>query len=115
LAVKRYDSTEMEGGGIARLTQAIAMVGYNKDLRIETGTVNQAPPSLEIELDDGIVLEADDVTIAQHITQYKLKINGVDATIDNALKVGDRVLLISDDETDQYFVIDRVVTYDVSE
>ena len=111
MANKKYFPGELEGDGFSKLTQVIAQVGYNREMRIEVGEVTKAPPSLEIVLNDGLTLEADDLTLAQHITNYTLKINGNDAVIDNALKVGERVILISDDDTDEYFVIDRAVTY----
>lgn len=109
MANKKYFPGELEGDGFSKLTQVIAQVGYNRDMRIEIGEVTMAPPSLEITLNDGLVLEVDDLILAQHITKYTLNINGSNAVIDNELKVGDRVILISDDDTDEYFVIDRAV------
>jgi len=109
MANKKYFPGELEGDGFSKLTQVIAQVGYNCELRVEVGEVTKASPSLEITLSDGLTLEADDLTLAQHITNYTLKINGNDAVIDNALKVGERVILISDDDTDEYFVMDRAV------
>ena len=109
MANKKYFPGELEGDGFSKLTQVIAQVGYNREMRIEVGEVTKAPTSLEITLNDGLVLEADDLILAKCITKYTLNINGNDAVIDNSLKVGERVILISDDDTDEYFVIDKVV------
>lgn len=39
----------------------------------------------------------------------------VQVTYDDELRLGDRVLIIADDETDEYYVIDRVVEYHAAE
>ena len=123
---KRFFPGELEGNGFSKLAQVMQQAGYNKDVTVEIGKVVSAAPNLQIKLQsDGLVLEKDDLTVAQHLTEYKVKINDITAningvaanitdfegTINNELKPGDKVFLISDDDTEEFFVIDRAVTF----
>lgn len=109
---KKFFPGELEGNGFSKLAQVVQQAGYNKDVTVEIGKVVNAAPNLQIKLQsDGLVLEKDDLTVAQHLTEYKILLNGSPATIDNKLKPGDKVILISDDDTEEFYVIDRAVTY----
>lgn len=153
--------------GFGRLTAAIKKAGYNRELFVESGIVVGEPPDLKIEVDGGIVLEADDLIVAQHLTKHsriitiepqeheypdpsyitfgsshvseamsaegmgphvhdvtQISLDNVQEdflarhvriTYDDELRLGDRVLIIADDETDEYYVIDRVVEYNATE
>ncbi|MGX9136159.1 DUF2577 family protein [Rummeliibacillus sp. JY-2-4R] len=84
---------------------------------IDFGTVQKAPPNLEIVCeDDGLVLEVDDLVVAQHLMAHErdVYIDGEKRLIhyDDVLKVGDRVLIVYDDETDDYCVIDVAKSYE---
>lgn len=114
---------KLESGtrGTARLFDAIKASGYNREMFIELGVVVSENPELQIEVDDNVVLDADDLVIAEHLTNHtrtvKIGNSSSETTIEftDELSLGDRVMVISDDDTDEYFVIDRVVEYDVSE
>lgn len=148
MADKRYMPDELEGKGASMLTQVIRQIGYNKDLNVEIGTVVSAAPDLKIKIErDQIVLEKDDLLVAEHLTRHKRIVtlshqekekrdlgdchaedyldtddlappytsyqhNYIELQFEDVLRKYDRVFLIADDDTQQYFVIDRVVSYD---
>lgn len=150
-----------------KMRDLLAKIGYNRELFVESGIVISEPPDLKIEVDGDIILEADDLIVAEHLAkhsrivtiepqvaeyeadsyitfgsshvseamsaeglgphvhdvtqitldnvQHDFLARHVRITYDDELKLGDRVLIIADDETDEYYVIDRVVEYDVTE
>lgn len=105
-----------EGSDMSQLVQRIRKIGYNKDIDIEYGTVTAPPPAIEVRLDsDEIPLDVGDLIITQWLTQHTrtATINGTPTTIvfDNALKAGDRVLVASMDDKQQYVILDKAVTY----
>ena len=84
---------------------------------IDFAEVTKAPPELEIKCeDDGLVLESDDLVIAQHLMAHEraIYIDGEKRLVqyDDLLKVGNRVLIVYDDYKDNYCVIDCVSSYD---
>lgn len=106
---------------IARLADEIRLTGYNREMFIEAGIVVSEAPDLRIEIDDDVILDAEDLVVAEHLTKHtrtiRLNSSSNTTTIEfvDELSLGDRVMIISDDDTDEYFVIDRVVEYDVAE
>lgn len=105
-----------EGSEMSQLLQRIRTIGYNKDIDIEYGTVTAPPPAIEVRLDsDEIPLDAGDLIIAEHLAEHTRQavINGTPTTITfkNGLKTGDRVLIASMDDKQQYVIIDKAVTY----
>lgn len=90
---------ELTGSAFSQLRLLMKQVGYNKDTNIELGTVVSAPPDIRIKLDnETFELEKDDVILA---SAY--------ATLGPL--VGDRVIVISAEEGQRYFVLDKAVTY----
>lgn len=148
MSANKYESSELEGSGASKLVQLIKQGGYNKDVNVEIGTVISAPPNLKIKIErDGIVLEKDDLTVAEHLTRHKrivtlshteleprdigdgkakdyldtddlippittYKHNYIELQFEDVLKVGNRVFVIVDDDSQEYYVIDRAVSYD---
>lgn len=109
---KRFFPGELEGNGFSKLAQVMQQAGYNKDVALDIGKVVAAPPNLRIKLQsDGLTLEKSDMIIAQHLTKYTMIINDVESTINNELKLGEKVIVISDDDTEQFYVLDRAVAY----
>ena len=109
---KRFFPGELEGNGFSKLAQVMQQAGYNKDVTLDIGKVTAAPPNLRIKLQsDGLTLEKEDVILAQHLTKYTLLISDVESTINNELKTGESVIVISDDDTEKFYVIDRAVAY----
>ncbi|MGN7387718.1 DUF2577 domain-containing protein [Sporosarcina sp. SAFN-015] len=61
-----------EGNVYSKLVQTIRDVGYSKPVNIEIATVVDAPPNLRIKLDqDGLILEKDDLIVAEHLTRHE--------------------------------------------
>lgn len=72
------------------------------------GTVTKASP-LQIQVSQKIVLTDAQLALTRNVTDYTVKINGSNATISNALKKGDKVVMMKQKGGQQYLVIDRVV------
>lgn len=121
---ERYFPGELEGNGFSKLAQVMKQAGYNKEISIDIGEVIAAPPNLKIKLkSDGLTLEKEDIILSQQLTEYEVtikeataEINNSPATItnfigkvDGSLKTGERVLIISDDDTAKFFALNRVV------
>ena len=87
----------IEGGPASRLVQLMRKHGYNRDTTIELATVVTPMPDLSLKLgSDGLVLERDDLIIAGIIETY-------------SLSAGDQVIVIGDDDSQFYYVIDKAV------
>lgn len=66
---------------LVRLTRTI---GHNSDTVVRLGTVTAEPPELEIKLDGQTdLLEADDVIVSEHLTNYKRHISLKKSTDDD--------------------------------
>lgn len=87
----------IEGSAASRLVQLMRKHGYNRDTTIELATVVTPMPDLSLKLgSDGLVLERDDLIIAGIIETY-------------SLSAGDQVIVIGDDDSQFYYVIDKAV------
>lgn len=127
-------SGKLEGNGAARFIQLMRQHGYNTDVEVAFGTVTSAPPTLKIRLDgDSFDLDADDLVVAERLTEHKrtvslkggevngdttgdprltsLTITDAELTIKSALKKNDRVIVLVTNDGQQYYVIDKAVTY----
>lgn len=102
----------------AKLYEQIKTFGYNRELFIEQGVVVSELPDLRIEVADDIILEKDELIVAEHLTRHtrRVRINDSTTTVNleymDQLALGDRVIILSDDDTDEYFVIDRAILYE---
>lgn len=111
------DAYQMEGDAGSQFVQMIRALGHNKDVDVELGTVVAAAPSIRVRLDGmSIDLEADDLVVAAHLTKHKRRIrinDGAEQVYEfmDELAVGDRVIVLTADEGQSYYVIDRAVTY----
>ncbi|KQC48535.1 hypothetical protein AP057_12735 [Geobacillus sp. Sah69] len=107
----------LEGNGAARLIQLMRHHGYNKDVDIELATITSAPPNIKVKIDNmNIELDRDDLIVARYLTKHKrqVKIDGgatVEIEYQDELKVGDRVIVVSANNGQLYFVIDKAVIY----
>ncbi|SDW22052.1 DUF2577 domain-containing protein [Paenibacillus sp. PDC88] len=127
----------IEGSGFAKLSGVIKTLGYNKDVDIELATVIAPLPNLRIQIDNmKIELEADDVIIAEHLTDIEREISfsipvsgsttsagspshshglgniaasSVKVTVKSPLKAGDRVIVASIKAGQSYVVLDKAV------
>ncbi len=88
--------TNIEGSGASKMVQLMRKHGFNKEVGIEVGTVTSSLPNVTIELTDGIELDQDDLVLTK--TVY-----------DAGLSVGDEVIVISDNDSQFYYVIDKAV------
>jgi hypothetical protein len=65
-------STRLEGSPESKFLQLIKKHGYNPYDKFELATVISAPPDLKIQIDNmPVVLEKDDVLVAEHLTRHK--------------------------------------------
>ncbi|NYV68955.1 DUF2577 domain-containing protein [Bacillus sp. Gen3] len=129
-----------EGDVYSKIGQMIRETGYSKPVNIELATVVEAPPNLRLKLDaDGLVLEKEDLIVAQSLTKHERKVSlksssiggattpagegphthgyeSIDIqdgvlTFEDELAVGDRVIVVCLDEDMIYVVLDRAVWY----
>lgn len=104
----------IEGGGISHFKAIIKDIGYNKDVDIEFATVLAPLPDILIKIDNmPIQLDADDVTVCEHLREHKreVTINSgevVEMVVKSPLKAGDRVAVATYADNQGYLVIDRV-------
>jgi hypothetical protein len=120
----------MDGSPATKLRGLIGRIGYNTDTLIEFGVVTSVSP-LRIRINGmKIDLEADDLVIAESLTDYtrKVTINGgsisgsvspsgaltsltvtdADMMVKGALQVGERVISAQINAGQTYVIIDRV-------
>lgn len=104
----------IEGAGRSKLRHVIRELGYNKDVDIEFATVLAPLPGISIKVDgQPFDLDADDVIVCEHLTKHKRKvaINGaapVEIEYEDALKAGDRVVVVSYGAGQNYVILDRI-------
>ncbi|PGS55096.1 DUF2577 domain-containing protein [Bacillus sp. AFS041924] len=107
----------LEGSGASRLVKLIQMHGKNDSISICLATITAAPPSIKLKVDgDKFELESDDFEVAEHLTKHtrQVKIAGgatQSLAFQDELKVGDRVIVLSYNNDQRYFVMDRIVSY----
>ncbi|MGC4378408.1 hypothetical protein WD019_16005 [Fictibacillus sp. Mic-4] len=85
----------IEGSAASRMIQLIRKHGYNRDITIEIGTVATTLPNLSINI-DGVTLDMDDLILSATAEERRLQ-------------PGDTVIVIGDDDTQFYYVIDKAV------
>lgn len=89
----------IEGSAPSKLVQMMRIYGENKDMSIDLGTVKSSPPNLKIQLDsDGLMLEKGDMILTQRV-------------VDESLQANDKVIVVGDNDTQFYYVIDKAVIY----
>lgn len=104
----------LEGNGASRILQMMRQVG-GSNIDITIASVTQAPPSLAIRLDgDPFDLTGDELIVAEHLTQYtrQASINGGpfnSLVVRSGLSVGDKVIVISAQDGQVYYVLDKAV------
>jgi hypothetical protein len=109
--------TRLEGNGAARIIQLMKSHGHNESVKVHFATITAAPPSIKLRIDgDKFELEADDFEVAEHLTKHtrQIKIDGgavQSLEFQDGLQVGDRVVVISANNDQRYYVIDKAVSY----
>lgn len=104
-----------EGSSAAKLVQFMREYGFNEEMSIEVGTIASISPiSIHLE-SDGLILDKDDLIIAEHLTNHKrsvsLMIGNIHVTeieFKTPLIIGDQVIVIGDNDTQFYYIFDRV-------
>lgn len=122
----------LEGNGAARLVQLMQKHGHNADVNVELATVLAPPPALKIRFNsDNLTLDADALIVAEHLTEHTRTVSisgGVvsgdvspsgtltsftlsDAfmTVKTPLKAGDQVSVLSANDGQLYYVLDKAV------
>ncbi|MGG2024211.1 DUF2577 domain-containing protein [Gottfriedia sp. S16(2024)] len=109
--------TRLEGNGASRFIQLMKQHGANDSVKVELATITAAPPSIKLRIDgDKFELEADDFEVAEHLTKHtrQIKIDGgalQTLEFQDGLKSGDRVVVVSANNDQRYYVIDKAVSY----
>lgn len=127
----------IEGEGRSKLRHVIRELGYNKDVDIEFATVLSPPPKIKLKV-DGLPFDLDeeDVIICEHLLEqtrtvtisggkisqdttldgdpshsHKITsflITDAEIKINQSLKAGDRVIVVSYGAGQNYIVLDRI-------
>jgi hypothetical protein len=88
---------KIEGSAASRMVQLMRKHGYNRDVSIELATVITPLPDISVKLSsDGLVLDKNDLIIAGIVATY-------------TLVAGDKLIVVGDDDSQFYFVIDKAV------
>jgi hypothetical protein len=88
---------KIEGSAASKMIQLMRKHGHNRDMSIELATVITPLPDLSVQLSsDGLVLEREDLVIAGIVATY-------------TLIAGDQLIVIGDDDSQFYYVIDKAV------
>lgn len=101
----------MTNSNIVQLIKQIAVeaVEAAKPCDYRTGVVTHTNP-LEIKISQTLTLDEDFLDLSRNVTNFETKINGQITTVENELKVGEKVLMIRKSGGQKYAVIDRVVS-----
>jgi hypothetical protein len=93
------------------IRELIANIAQNVEISVEViqGTVTKVNP-LKVTLvnDTKIVLTSTDLIIPQHLTSHEVSIDGSTVTVDNSLKKGEKVHLLSFNNGKKFYVLDKV-------
>lgn len=93
------------------IRELIANIAQNVEISVEViqGTITKVNP-LKVTLvnDTKIVLTSTDLIIPQHLTAHKVSIDGSMVTVDNSLKKGEKVHLLSFNNGKKFYVLDKV-------
>ncbi|WP_339274471.1 DUF2577 family protein [Paenibacillus sp. FSL W8-0426] len=103
----------IEGGPVSKLRDVIRLLGYNKDVDIEFGTVIAPLPDILVRLDDAnFELDSEDCVVCEHLREHdrEVTLGGQDTTITfkDALRVGDRVAVAVFGAGQGYMILDRI-------
>jgi hypothetical protein len=110
--------SRLEGNGASRFIQLMRTHGANDSIKVELATITAAPPQIKLKIDGmKFELEADDFEVSEYLTKHtrQVKINGgitQSLEFQDELVVGDRVVVISANNDQRYYVIDKAVSYD---
>lgn len=87
---------EVEGSAGSQFVQLMRKYGKNRDLTIDVATVKETSP-LVVQLDaDGLILDRADMILTATVASL-------------TLIPGEKVVVIGDDDTQLYFIIDKAV------
>ncbi|MFD2671030.1 DUF2577 family protein [Marinicrinis sediminis] len=107
---------ETSKSGASQLVQLIRSLGKNIDVRLELATVKSPPPQLSIQIDHlRFILDQEDLIVAEHLLEHRLELlyegstQSQFATVRTVLSPGDRVLVASHSNDQQYIILDKVV------
>ena len=92
---------------------AMGAVAASQPAKFVYGKVTRAKP-LEVAVNEKLTLPAHHLRLTQHLTEYrvlaKMGTGGYQyMTIDNKLRVGDKVVLLKNQGGNGFLIIDRVV------
>lgn len=108
-----FNDEYIGNSGAARLRHVIRQLGYNKDVDIEFATILAPLPDIRARVDgQPFELDADDFIVCEHLTEHKRQAkiddSAVEITFKDALKAGDRVVIVSYLAGQDYVILDRI-------
>lgn len=75
---------------------------------VQGAVASSSPLKITLLNDTKVILTSTDLIVPQHLTKHSLSVNGEKVKIDNSLKSGDKVHLLSFNNGKKYFVLDKV-------
>lgn len=86
---------------------AVEAVNASKPANVVFGKVISESP-LKIRIDQKLTLGSAQLALSRNVTDYNVKIDDVEHTIQNALSVGEEVIMMQTSGGQKYIVIDRI-------
>ena len=92
-----------------KLIKKTAMEAFraSKPADVVFGKVISVSP-LKIKVDQKLILNSAQLILSRNVTNYKVKINDDEQTIQNKLVLGDEVIMMQMSGGQKYIVIDRI-------
>ena len=98
----------MSTGLLQVIKQAAVDVMENSQLcDLRLGTVSSVSP-LKVRINNQLVIPQSLLIVPQHLTKYQIMLNDESVTINNSLKIGDKVALLKSQGGKSYFILDRI-------
>ena len=89
---------------------ALEAVENSQPCDLRYGEVMSVNP-LKVKITPLFTLPASLLIVPHSLTTYEVNFNGMIYTVDNSLKIGDRVALLRQQGGQAYFILDRVSRY----
>lgn len=98
----------MASGLVQAIKQATKEYMENsKPTEIKFGKVTSTDP-LKIRITNQFELPEELLIVPQHLTEYKLKVNGGELLVNNKLEINDKVAILRSQQGKYYYILDRL-------
>jgi len=100
----------MEGSGASRLYQLFGGNTGSSGVEVKHAIIKALPPNIAVQVDgDSIDTPSEGIIVAEHLTEHKRTINGIEAIFSCDLKVGDPVIVAIANDGQIVYVLDKAV------